>query len=73
MEKEIFNGNKKRVLQIGCGSKTDDYLGVCSKCRSGHAHHFEHGRKEISIEELQHRETLDEVYLDMEEGWPYKD
>lgn len=87
-QKEAKEGSAARVSDInwrqhmevrrefctrGCGSKTDDYSGICSKCSGGHASKFNHDRKQLSIEELQRRESLDEVYLNMEEGWPYAD
>ena len=64
---------KREPCKRGCGRKTDHYSGVCSKCSRGDASTMNHGRKEISVEECQRRESLDEVYLNMADGWPYPD
>lgn len=64
---------KREFCSRGCGSKTEDYSGVCSRCRSGRSSNYNKGRKEISVDEMQRRESLAEVYLDMKEGWPYPD
>ena len=74
-KKNMVGGNSHRAYcKNGCGVKTFDWTGVCSRCRiSPHRKLSKSKRGYISIEELERREMMDCITLNIQEGWFYPD